>query len=380
MAEITDLIGQELQHAGEPAPITYELMKLDGDRITSETDIPEEVFLYQLSGTPCFPRGDLTTVTGPAKSGKTFLISMLMACAVKQQVLAWQRIGEKPLKVLWYDTEQSVNSTKRILVDRVGKLLEDSGLQTFPDEQFYVFNVRRRTPEERMEYLEQAIRAYRPDLCIIDGIADLMRDINSGPESVELIQRLQALATTCDCNITTVIHLNRSGEKLNLRGWIGTVMVQKSFEVFNCEKVFNSRALAISMTFSRRYAMDEEFCYEIDDKGLPAASDARRQKRDEQGRFSSGGTKDKTSFNKEYILDDAPDPKMPWDYRKLFTAAFGTAAFLGYDDLERRICELGNIRQKQYYYKLFAEAERQRIVRKESTRLGRVGVMLLSPD
>ena len=317
MEEYLDIVGQELQRAGEPADITYELMKLDGDRITSESSIPEEVFLYRLSGTPCFPRGDLTTVTGPAKSGKTYLITMLMSCAVKQQVLAFERIREEPLKVLWYDTEQSVHSTKRILVDRVGKMIaasckteddsqsSDASEQTvFPDEQFFVFNVRRRTPEERAEYLEQAIKAYQPDIVIIDGIADLMKDINSGPESVELIQRLQALATECDCNITAVIHLNRTGEKLNLRGWIGTVMVQKSFEVFNCDKVYNSRALAVNMTFSRRYSMDDDFCYEIDEQGLPVSSDARQQNRDEQGRFvSSKAETQKTSFNQEFTVE-----------------------------------------------------------------------------
>ena len=258
MEHIEDPIDGALQQAGEPTVITPELVKLDSDRITSDTDAPEEVFLYKMCGTPCFPRGDLTTVTGPAKSGKTYFISMLMACAVRHEVLGLERIREEPLKVLWYDTEQSRYTTKRILVDRVGRMMsltpnpsptgegnvngegnENQGetKTSFPDEQFYVFNVRNRSTQERLEYLAQAIEVYRPDICIIDGIADLLEDINSGPASLEVMQRLQALAVTCHCNITSIIHLNRTGEKLNLRGWIGTVMVQKSYEVFNCDRV-----------------------------------------------------------------------------------------------------------------------------------------------
>ena len=80
--------------------------RLDRDRITSENDVPEEVFLYKLCGTPCLPRGDLTMVTGPPKSGKTFFISMLMACAAGHRVLGLERIRKEPLRVLWYDTEQ----------------------------------------------------------------------------------------------------------------------------------------------------------------------------------------------------------------------------------------------------------------------------------
>ena len=410
MEHIEDPIDGALQQAGEPTVITPELVKLDSDRITSDTDAPEEVFLYKMCGTPCFPRGDLTTVTGPAKSGKTYFISMLMACAVRHEVLGLERIREEPLKVLWYDTEQSRYTTKRILVDRVGRMisltpnpsprgegnlggegnLEGEGnvngegnekqsetKTSFPDEQFYVFNVRNRSTQERLEYLAQAIEVYRPDICIIDGIADLLEDINSGPASLEVMQRLQALAVTCHCNITSIIHLNRTGEKLNLRGWIGTVMVQKSYEVFNCDRVNKTDAFTTELTFSRRFPKNNGLCFEIDDQGLPVASEANRQSGSGQSRSGSRGIPDKKSFNQEFVDDNATDPYLPWNFRKLFAAAFGTAVMLGYDDLEQRVRELGHITRESYYKKVLAEAERLRIVRKELTKGGRVGVIML---
>ena len=375
----------DLQQAGEPAAITLELIKLDSDRITSESDAPEEVFLYRLCGTPCFPRGDLTTVTGPAKSGKTYFISMLMACAVRHEVMGLERIREEPLKVMWYDTEQSRYTTKRILVDRVGRMFDASQPSdvshqaSFPDEQFYVFNVRNRSVQERVEYLAQAIGFYSPDICIIDGIADLLEDINSGPSSLEVMQRLLALASEHKCNITSIIHLNRSGEKLNLRGWIGTVMVQKSYEVFNCDRVGKTDAFSVELTFSRRFHKNEGLCFEIDDRGLPVASDVKRQGGNGESVPGSQRMPDKQSFNQEFVIDNAPDPYLPWNFRKLFSAAFDTAGMLGYDDLERRVMALGCIKRDTYYQKVYAEAERQRIVRKELIKGGRVGVILLPP-
>ena len=380
-----ETIDEALQQAGESGDITPELVKLDSDRITSDTDAPEEVFLYKMCGTPCFPRGDLTTVTGPAKSGKTYYISMIMACAVGQKVLGLERIREEPLKVMWYDTEQSRYTTKRILVDRVGRMIDASQPSdvsqqtTFPDEQFYVFNVRNRTTEERLEYLTQAIEVYKPDICIIDGIADLLEDINNGPKSLEVMMRLLALATEHQCNITNVIHLNRSGDKLNLRGWIGTVMVQKSYEVFNCDKLGKTETFVAELTFSRRFPRNEGICFEIDGNGLPVTSKANQQGYNEQ-QSKGKNMPDKQSFNQEYVDSDATDQYLPWDFRKLFDAAFGSAAILGHDDLKLRVKALANIKHDSYYEKLYAEAERRRIVIKEMIKGGRIGVILLPPS
>jgi hypothetical protein len=282
--------------------------------------------------------------------------------------------------VLWYDTEQSRYTTKRILVDRIGALLQQE-CDVFPDEQYYVFNMRDKTPGERVDYLELAIQTYRPDICIIDGIADMLEDINSGPDSVHLLQQFQMMATTYNCNITMVIHLNRTGEKLNLRGWLGTLMLHKSYEVFNCDRISKEEAFSAELTVSRHFSRKECLCYAIADDGLPKLSDADKRSASEQGKHNSRQTDCTDSFNQEFIDCDAPNQHLPWNFRKLFTAAFGTAAMLGAEDLKRQVKELGHIRMNQYYDKVFAEAERLRIVRTELTpRTGRVGVILLPPS
>jgi hypothetical protein len=49
---------------------------------------------------------------------------MLMACCAEKSVLELERIRDEPLKVMWYDTEQSRQSTKSILTGRVFKLVK----------------------------------------------------------------------------------------------------------------------------------------------------------------------------------------------------------------------------------------------------------------
>lgn len=390
MKDCKDLFQKQLLHAGEACSVTPEVIKMDGCRLTSQSEVAEEVFLFKLFGTPCFPRGDLTTITGPAKSGKTFLVSMLMACCVNRRVLEFERICEEPLRVVLLDTEQSRMTTKRILTDRVSKMIgltdpnQSSTLNAFPDEQFYVLNARSLTPKERVDMLRLAIETYKPDIVIVDGIADLMDDINNGPDATTLMQQLLGMAAAHNCNITTIIHLNRSGERLNLRGWIGTVMVQKSYEVLNCEKVFKTQIFSADLTFSRRFHLERTLYYEIDQEGLPfATAKPDTQPRDAQGKWVSktGETyqvpNDKVnSFNQQYIVRHTDSDAWEWDLKRLFADAMGTRSVAGRDDLKRLVMTAANILSSRYYDKLFTMAVEQRVIQTTMDRSGRVVVIM----
>ena len=364
--ELKDPIGVSLQHAGEATVVTPEILELDKDRVTSETYVEPEDFLMTLGDMPCFPRCDISVFSGQPKTGKTSLTSMVMACCATSQVLQLKRNTDQPLKVLWFDTEQSLATTKRILKERVRSLIEGE----FPEELFYVFNTRNRTPKERCERLALAIETYRPDIVIIDGVADMTDDINSGTDSTAVMQQLLSLAQEYKCNITANIHLNRGGDKQNLRGWLGTLMLQKSYEVFNCEKLADGETLTVSMLFSRLRSTNAEMYYKINENGMPyLVKNSDKETRD------SKNNEDDMKFNPEYIDQQAKNKTLPWQFRKLFNAAFGSASMLGYDDLERRIMDLAWIKRKQYYNKVLAEAENLGIVKKTLTKNGRVGVI-----
>ena len=116
----------ELEHAGEETALSPQMLLLEQLRITPEKELPKMDFLFRLFGKPCFPRRELVAITGKAKSGKTFVTSMLMACCQSRDVLAFQRVGDEPLRVLWYDTEQSDESTQDILKNRIIRLLNNT--------------------------------------------------------------------------------------------------------------------------------------------------------------------------------------------------------------------------------------------------------------
>ena len=386
MKEEKKLLADELPLAGQLSAVTPQLLKLDGFRITSETVVPEEEFLMRMYGKPCLPRRDLTAVTGMEKCGKTFFTSMLMACCTKRQVLELERIREQPLKVMWYDTEQSRQSTKGIYVDRVGKMVqpEDSDNAVIDETNYLIYNVRACTYKERMDYLLTGIETYHPDLVIVDNVSDLLPSVNDADESQRVIAQLMELATMGNCNIVVVIHVNRSGDKRNLRGWLGTVVLQKSFEVFYCEQVTSSELYSVEQLLTRKYRMPEKMYYRITDEGLPEESDKpslqsevddNAQPRRKSNLYIS--TKQVGSFNQKYIIQNESNAEKPydWNVKMLFADAMGGCSCISPDMLREKVMELSHIQMTHYYDKVFKEAETQGVVTTTLDRAGRVVVI-----
>ena len=216
-------------------------------------------------------------ITGKAKSDKTFVTSMLMACCQSRDVLEFQRIGDEPFRVLWYDTEQSDESTQDILKNRVMRMVDGDG------KLFDIFNVRGVAWKERRDLLREAVTRCKPDLVIVDGIRDLVNDINDGVLAQEVMEELMHLATEHNCCIVCVLHQNKSGEDHNLRGWIGTELMNKAFEVYSCEKLLPQRIFSLEQTLTRKYDIERTMYFEVGDDGLPVSC----------GVLTDGGSKDK---------------------------------------------------------------------------------------
>ena len=267
------LVAQEFWGKDNEPQMNAKLQRLERRRITPNSLIPKRRFLFEMFDKPCFARGELVGITGRAKSGKTFFTSILMALGVCGEVLGIKRIDPKPLRVLWYDTEQSEESTQEILCDRIMKLWqrnmpEGESIENFPSEMFDIFNVRAEAWQDRLPLLEEAIAEYKPDLVILDGIRDLVNDINDGILSQKVIERLMNLASETDCCIACILHQNKASEDKNLRGWIGTELTYKSFEVYECSKD-NDRIFSVKQTMTRKYDIDNALQFVVDAEGLP---------------------------------------------------------------------------------------------------------------
>ena len=261
------LIQRELSLAGFSPEDEQRLRELEAFRITPLKELPPVEFLFRLHGRPCFARGELTGLSGKAKSGKTFVCSILMALCFRNEVLSLQRIEPTRLHVLWYDTEQSDESTKDILCQRICQM---TGIQQdqFPSEQFDVFNVRQKPVIERLPSLEVAVRYRKPDLVILDGLRDLVSDINDGIIAQNVMERLMHLASEYHCAIVCVLHQNKSIEDHNPRGWIGTELKHKAFEMYECAKS-SERIFTWAQTDTRKYDIPEALSFAVNEEGIP---------------------------------------------------------------------------------------------------------------
>ena len=376
-----NIVSEELSKAGEASVITPLLMDLDRLRIVSTSDIQDEEFLFRIKGKPCMPRKDLTVITGQAKTGKTVLISILMACSARRQeqggLLGIERIREQPLKVMWVDTEQNPQSTQYILKKRISRLVDGE----FPEDQFFVFNLRSASVSERYDLIAEGVHAYKPDILIVDNVRDLISDINNGEKAQELIESFMKLSQEYCCNVVTVIHQNRSAENRGLRGWLGTELTNKAFEVFACQKFRQKDAekptFCIEQSMTRKFDIDSPVYYRMDDSGLPVAADAVGNSGDSA--YSSYGKASVETFNRTYIISHPDDPDCPWewDFRKLFENVMAGRSNMGYPDFEKAAMMEAGIKRQSYFKKIFDMAESQRVIRKTNDRCGRVVVMLI---
>ena len=350
----------ELAHAGEETTLSPKMLLLEKMRITPEKQLEPMEFLFRLFGRPCFPRRELVAITGKAKSGKTFVTSMLMACCNMRDVLSFHREHESPLRVLWYDTEQSDESTQDILKNRVFRMVAPA-----PDlfsqrsgELFDVFNVRAVEWKERRSLLKEAVERYEPDLVIVDGIRDLVNDINDGVLAQEVMEELLHLATQQNCCIVCVLHQNKGSEDHNLRGWIGTELMNKAFEVYACEKLMPQRVFKLEQTLTRKYDIEQTLYFEVDEQGLPRATSPIASEGGERRREER-----LPSINREYIVNDE-DGGWQFDVMKLFLAAFQGEDELTGGVLRERVMQLSGIVIPFKYNKLLHQALEQKIIEK----------------
>ena len=381
------LTREERQKAQEEQQKAQELQvileRLEERRITPSKALPRMEFLFRLFHKPCFPRGELVAVSGKAKSGKTFVSSILMSLCFRSQVLSVERIERRRLHVLWYDTEQSEESTQDILRHRIIPLAGTPEDQ-FPMELMDVFNVRPDGYEQRLPMLEAAVRHYHPDLVILDGVRDLVADINDGVVAQDCIERLMHLASEVRCCIVCILHQNKSAEDRNLRGWIGTELKNKAFEVYECSKS-SERIFTWQQTDTRKYDILDSLKFAVNDDGIPylcseeqlkeALFQAQRKAADERQR---DGKSTLAPFNPAYVLGKE-NHRTVFDVPKLFTACMIPGLEYYEDDLQLKVGAESNIATDRVFREQLHKAVTQGVVIQSRSALNGKKIYMLPP-
>lgn len=378
--EEAHFVQSEIALAGISSEQEILLQRLENRRITPESEVPKMEFLFRMRK-PCFARGELTAVSGKAKSGKTFICSVLMALCFRHQVLGLERIEGQPspispqpstltpLKVLWYDTEQSEESTQDILKNRILPMAGISESE-FPSDCFQIFNVRGESYSERLSMLEAAVPRFRPDLVILDGIRDLVSDINDGVVAQDVVERLMRLASDNRCCMVCVLHQNKSGEDRNLRGWIGTELKNKSFEVYECAKSAE-RIFTWTQTDTRKYDITDKVQFSVGENGIPylctpaqlleAQYEAQRKATEQMQRQGLAAGK-YPDFNPKYVLCKQ-DHRHILNVRLLFSDAMTPGTVYTEKALKKQIKLLSNIMRDEICDKTLRQAVNEKIIR-----------------
>ena len=203
---------------------------------------------------------------------------------------------------------------------------------------------------------------------IVDGIRDLVNDINDGVLAQEVMEELLHLATQHDCCIVCVLHQNKSGEDHNLRGWIGTELMNKAFEVYSCEKLLPQRIFSLEQTLTRKYDIEQTMYFEVGDDGLPRGASPLPPSLEGDKR---GGQESLPKLNQEYIVHEE-DGGWHIDLRRLIGDVMAGRDYIYGSEMKELTCKLANISSWKFYNKLLTEAIDERIIQKSNDHEGRV--------
>ena len=201
--------------------------------VTDEFSIPPVVL--QAGEAIIGTLGNFSVSTGKVKAKKTFNVSAIVAAAlVNGQVLEYRAsFPESKRNILYFDTEQSPYHCQLVMqrilrlaglpIDREPEHLKFSHLRAIAD------------PNERREIIRYAIY-HTPNvgLVVIDGIRDLMLDINNSTEVTKLVGDLMQWTSEQNIHIQTVLDLNKGDD--NARGHIGTELNNKAETVLQIMK------------------------------------------------------------------------------------------------------------------------------------------------
>ena len=300
-----DIIKNEIGITTDLAKAQYMQLR-DNALVRPDVEYPEPHFLLSIGDVPTLPTGNLTAITAKWKSGKTFLCDLLCAAVLGSTAyegIRAERVGDND-KVLFFDTEQDVSDTARIIkvintlvghdIDQRLELycLRNLDIEADPDGEGM----------SRYEFVAATIAHSRPVLVVIDGIADLIYNYNDVIESQTIVNRLSSLASQMGCVILVVMHQNKNKDDKNMKGHIGTMLYQKCSDVFSLQRVGD--VFAVHHDVSRHRPVSD-FYFVIGENGAPTYYEQGLASRvvESTQREQEGGD---NMLDKVVTLDDIP--------------------------------------------------------------------------
>ena len=136
------------------------------------------------------------------------------------------------------------------------------------DKRIRFYGLREFTPSLRIALIDYALRTFEGvGLVIIDGLRDLMYDINNAKESTDVMTMLMAWTSKYNLHIHCVLHLNKNDN--NTRGHIGTELENKAETVLIISKDKQDANISEVKPMHMRDKEFSSWAFYIDDNSLP---------------------------------------------------------------------------------------------------------------
>lgn len=191
-------------------------------RIKSTDNIKAGKYLMKIDNVNKISKDNISGFIGRAKSRKSFAVTMFAAALCGGLNLYNKFKAIAAYKVLYADTEQSADDVQ-LVTKRVNKMIGS-------EDNLFMYALKPLNPKERIEAIELLLDKHKPDVLVIDGIKDLLYDINNAVESTVLMSLIQKWNVKYDIHISCVLHQNKADG--NARGHIGTELDNKSQVLF----------------------------------------------------------------------------------------------------------------------------------------------------
>ena len=213
---------------------------------------------HQFKGN-CYPTtvmtaGSFSVIAAPSKSKKTLFKTQLCATYIGGNAsYRFPNIHShrrEDYYILDFDTEQSeyyAQRTFKSVADIVGTI--------YP--QYLTFKICHLSAEERVAFIEKVLERFRGKvkLVFIDGIADLMNDVNNLEWSNQIVHKLIKWADDYKIHICTIIHVAYGVTKAT--GHLGSAVTKKAETVFLLKVDDNDKNIVeVLPQYTRGYPFD----------------------------------------------------------------------------------------------------------------------------
>lgn len=225
-----------------PPPVAMEIMS-DGKAIT------------------LFSKGNFSIVTGAAKSRKTFLLSMMIAAAVKGEIQDMFTCEGEGTNIL-FDTEQSRYKSQQI-GKRICNLCE-----TINPGNLEIYSLRTLEPDQRIDLIESVL-ASTPKIkfVAIDGIIDLGIDpILQADQAQRIVSKLMKWTEIYNIHIVCVLHYNKT--VATLLGHLGSFSHRKADCIIEVSKSKEDNTSLVKAVDCREKEF-VPFAFSVDPAGMP---------------------------------------------------------------------------------------------------------------